>query len=467
MITCEVTPVPLNATICGLPVALSAMSNVAARAPFACGVNSTLIVQLAPAANVPVGLHPELVFGSGTLKSSASAPLVVNPAKFTAAVLVFITVTLKGALVVVSACEPNAKLLGVTVTVAVPGVPVPVNVTVCGLPVPVSVNVIAPVRVPVAVGLNVIENTHGGFSSPMLGHCARVAPAKSPDVTILLKINGKFPLFDTVTVCAALVVPTAWLPNVNEVGEIPIATATPVPVSVTVCGLPVALSVNVIVPVRVPAAVGVKVMWNVHGVPSTAMLGHCASVAPAKSPVVAMLVNVTAVFPVFDTVNVSGELVDPKPSIPNGNEVGAIVIIPPVAAVPVPVSVIVVVCGVVLPALVYVTVTVPVNAPVAVGVNVTLTMHPEPSLSPANRVAGQLFVSPKFVLAAMLEMVTVLVPTFTIVTGCDALVVFCAWLPKVSAFGFAVTFALDKLPACTKTFESSAKSSASATASLM
>lgn len=209
IITDELTPVPLNATVCGLPVALSAISNVAVRVPAACGVNSTLIVQLAPAANVPVGLHPALEFGSGTPKSSASSPLVVNPAKFTGPLLVFVTVTLNGALVVVSACEPNAKLLGVTVTVAVPGVPVPVSVTVCGLPVPVSVNVIAPVRVPVAVGLNVIENTHGGFSSPMLGHCPSVAPAKSPLVTMLLKINGKFPLFDTVTVCAALVVPTA------------------------------------------------------------------------------------------------------------------------------------------------------------------------------------------------------------------------------------------------------------------
>jgi hypothetical protein len=209
MITCEVTPVPLNATVCGLPVALSAIFNVAVRAPFALGVNSTLIVQLAPAANVPVALHPALDEGCGTAKSPAFTPLTVKPVKFTGPLLVFITVTLKGALVVVSACEPNAKLLGVTVTVAVPGAPVPVSVTVCGLPVPVSVNVIAPVRVPVAVGLNVIENTHGGFSSPMLGHCAKVAPAKSPLVTILLKINGKLPLFDTVTVCAALVVPTA------------------------------------------------------------------------------------------------------------------------------------------------------------------------------------------------------------------------------------------------------------------
>jgi hypothetical protein len=328
MITDEVTPVPLSATICGLPVALSAMFNVAVRAPAACGVNITLIVQLAPAANVPVALHPELDEGSGTPKSPASSPLTVKPVKFTGPVLVFVTVTLSGALEVVRACDPNARLVGVTVTVAVPGVPVPVSVTVCGLAVPVSVNVIAPVRVPVAVGLNVIENTHGFASTPILGHCARVAPAKSPLVTILLKNSGKLPLFDTVTVCAALVVPTAWLLNVNEVGAIPIATATPVPVSVTVCGLPVALSVNVIVPLRTPADVGVNEIWNVHAGPPAAMLGHCASVAPAKSPLIAMLVNVTGVFPVFDTVNVSGELVDPKPSSPNGNGVGVIVIVP-------------------------------------------------------------------------------------------------------------------------------------------
>ena len=97
------------------------------------------------------------------------------------------------------------------------------------------------------------------------------------------------------------------------------ALLVPVPVNVTVCGLPAALSVNVIAPVRVPAAVGVNVIWNVHGFASTAMLGHCAKVAPAKSPVMAMLVNVTVVLPVFDTVNVSGELVDPNPSNPNGN----------------------------------------------------------------------------------------------------------------------------------------------------
>ena len=224
-------------------------------------MNTTLIVQLPPAASVPVALHPELVFGNGTPKSPASSPLTVKPVKFTVPVLVFVTVTLNGALVVVSACEPNVKLLGVTVTVAVPGVPVPVNVTVCGLPVALSVKVIVPLRVPVAVGLNVIENTHGSASTARLGHCASVAPAKSPDVTMFVNVTAVPPVFDTVTFCPALVVPTAWPPNVNEVGAIvivPPLAGVPVPVNVTVCGLPVALSVKVIAPVRVPVAVGLN-----------------------------------------------------------------------------------------------------------------------------------------------------------------------------------------------------------------
>lgn len=209
MITCEVTPVPLNATVCGLPVALSAMFSVAVRAPFALGVKTTPIVQLPPAANVPVELHPELVFGSGTPKSPAFAPLTVKPLKFTAPVLLFVTVTLSGALVVVNAWDPNVKLLGVTVTVAAPPVPVPVSVTACGLPVALSVNVIVPVRVPVAVGLNVIENTHGSDSTARLGHCAKVAPEKSPEVTMLVNVTAVPPVLDTVRFCPALVVPTA------------------------------------------------------------------------------------------------------------------------------------------------------------------------------------------------------------------------------------------------------------------
>jgi len=41
------------------------------------------------------------------------------------------------------------------------------------------------------------------------------------------------------------------------------------------------------------------------------MLGHCTNVAPAKSPLVTIFVNVTVVPPVFDTVTVCVTLVVP------------------------------------------------------------------------------------------------------------------------------------------------------------
>lgn len=130
---------------------------------------------------------------------------------------------------------------------------------------------------------------------------------------MLVNVTAVFPVFDTVNVIGPLVVPTPSSPNCNSVGAITIVAGVPVPVpvKVTVCGLPVALSVNTMVPLRVPVAVGLNEIWNVHGVPSTAMLGHCVRVAPAKSPLVTMLVNVTAVPPVFDTVTVCVALVVP------------------------------------------------------------------------------------------------------------------------------------------------------------
>ena len=49
------------------------------------------------------------------------------------------------------------------------------------------------------------------------------------------------------------------MPKVRVVGAKLALDAAPVPERATVCGLPVALSVTVIVPGRLPAAVGVKV----------------------------------------------------------------------------------------------------------------------------------------------------------------------------------------------------------------
>ena len=46
------TPLPLRASACGLPLALSVIDTVALRLPVAVGVKVTLMVQFDPAANV-------------------------------------------------------------------------------------------------------------------------------------------------------------------------------------------------------------------------------------------------------------------------------------------------------------------------------------------------------------------------------------------------------------------------------
>ncbi len=79
---------------------------------------------------------------------------------------------------------------------------------------------------------------------------------------MLLIVSVAVPLLVSVTACAALVLPTCWLPKLRLVLErvtAGAAGATPVPVRLTLCGLPAALSVIDTVPVRVPVAVGVNV----------------------------------------------------------------------------------------------------------------------------------------------------------------------------------------------------------------
>ena len=84
------------------------------------------------------------------------------------------------------------------------------------------------------------------------------------------------------------------------------AGAVPVPVRLTVCGLPVALSVRVTAAVRVPLAVGVKVTLIVQLAPAATELPHvlvCAK-SPGFVPVSARLVTLKAELPVLFSVMV-------------------------------------------------------------------------------------------------------------------------------------------------------------------
>ena len=137
--------------------------------------------------------------------------------------------------------------------------PVPVRPTDCGLPPPLSVIMTEAVRVPVAVGVNVTLIVQLAWA-PTLPPQVLVS-AKSPGfaplrLMLVIVIACTASLLVNVTVWAALVDPTAWLPKVRLVGVS--VMSVPTPVSATVCGLPEALSVIDRVAVRLFLLVGRK-----------------------------------------------------------------------------------------------------------------------------------------------------------------------------------------------------------------
>ena len=117
-------------------------------------------------------------------------------------------------------------------------------------------------------------------------------------VVPLVKITG---LPDAPPVALAVVVPpTAKVDGEKLMVPIVCGIKTPVPLKLTLCGLPTASLTTVIVPVRVPLAVGVKVILMVQ-------LAAGASVMPqvvvlAKSPLATMLVIVSGPVPGFRKV---------------------------------------------------------------------------------------------------------------------------------------------------------------------
>ena len=133
-----------------------------------------------------------------------------------------------------------------------------------------------PVRVPVVVGVNVTDIVQ------LLPLPAKVVPhgvvppataAKSPLAPKESDVLAAVPVFLTVTIFAALVVPTVCAANVSLAGvtvTITVPSEAPVPDRLTVCGEFVAWSVIAIEPVRVPVVVGVNVTFTVQVPPLAA-----------------------------------------------------------------------------------------------------------------------------------------------------------------------------------------------------
>jgi hypothetical protein len=114
-----------------------------------------------------------------------------------------------------------------------------------------------PVRAPPVVGENVTLTVQLAFT-------ARLVPqvfvcAKSPLAAIELMVADAVPVFVTVAVCAAVVLPTTVLANDRLVGFAESDGPGWVPVPVRLTGLTLPATVTLSVPLRVPVAIGENV----------------------------------------------------------------------------------------------------------------------------------------------------------------------------------------------------------------
>src|ERR1700675_1087529 len=169
---------------------------------------------------------------------------------------------------------PLGKAAGPTVKPPELDAPVPVRLTACGVFAALSAMLRVPLRVPVAVGvkstlMSQLALGASGDAAAQAGFCVTLLgiaqPAvcakhwKSPVVVRPAKLRFAFPMFVTVTVCSALVVPTVC--DANASAAVDNWTAGPFacpPCSAMECGLPAAVSLMVSVAVRKPRIVGVN-----------------------------------------------------------------------------------------------------------------------------------------------------------------------------------------------------------------
>ena len=146
----------------------------------------------------------------------------------------------------------------------------------------------------------------------------------------------------------------------------------------TACGAPAALSLTLSDAVRVPLAVGLKMILTLQVAPAANELPQvwvCAK-SPALIPVMATPAMLRVVAPTLVSVTVFAGLVVPMLTVPKFRVVGN-----SFAVVPVPPSV--TCCG--LPAALSVMLRAAERAPLAVGLNVTLMLQVAPAANEFHR----------------------------------------------------------------------------------
>ncbi len=223
-------PIPLSATLSGLPEALSEILSVPVLIPPAAGLKVTEITHVAFALTV----FPQVLV-------AVKSPLEVMLEMPSAPAPTLVRETVCEALLVPDNCAGKVREEVDKLTSG--PVPVPDSKLICGLPGALSVNATHPVRVPAAVGVNVIGTWQLAIDASVGGQL--LLWAKSPPATMPEMLAGALPKLVTTSVLAALVVPIfcgakdmGSLGSKSMIGELPV----PVPCRITICGLSGALS---------------------------------------------------------------------------------------------------------------------------------------------------------------------------------------------------------------------------------
>jgi hypothetical protein len=198
------------------------------------------------------------------LKSVGFAPVMAMLLIASAAVPTFSSLMFCAVAVVPTVVFANVSAEGVSEGWGANGVlPVPLSATVCGEPVALSATESVAAKLAAEAGVNVTEMEQLAFAASELPQVLVWAKSVGlvPVIEIPEIVNAALPVFLSMTVCAGDVVPVLVV-KLSELGESETAgaaAAVPVPLKVTVCGDPVALSATESVAAKLAAEAGVNV----------------------------------------------------------------------------------------------------------------------------------------------------------------------------------------------------------------
>jgi hypothetical protein len=343
-------PEPDKAIESGEPGALLRIEMLPVALPAAVGENLAVNEVLCPAFSV----------------NGVARPLMLNPVPealpaeiATLAVPEFVRVTLTDPLAPTS-MPPKLMLVGFAVKF--PCTPVPLSAIETFGSLAVLVIRMLPAAAPTVVGANCAVKVVLWFTAKVIGVDSPVALNPVPVALTVKMVALAFPLLVKVIDCCPLppvaTFPNATLPGLASKVEL---VATPVPTMVTTCGEPGALSVNVMLPVCAPAAVGANCALNERLCPAVKVVGRESPLIPKPVPATVARLIVRLEVPLLVSLTLCVPLC-PTSTFPNVNADGAIV-----KPVCVPVPVIEIASGELEASLTIVKL--PVIAPPAVGAN--------------------------------------------------------------------------------------------------